>query len=64
MIVTDGATWYTYTITKPPYRTLPSDTGVLNSVPAPLDKAATPSTDPAVTSLLRPVIQSGAAATG
>lgn len=42
VIVTDGATWYTYTITKPPYRTLPSDTGVLNSVPAPLDKAATP----------------------
>ncbi|WP_344565261.1 class E sortase [Streptomyces axinellae] len=42
VVVTDGTTWYTYTITKRPYRTVPGDTGVLNSVPAPLDKAATP----------------------
>ncbi|MGI5350020.1 class E sortase [Streptomyces sp. CA-250714] len=40
--VTDGATWYTYTLTRRPYRTLPGDTGVLDSVPAPVDRAATP----------------------
>ncbi|MBO8193260.1 class E sortase [Streptomyces oryzae] len=40
--VTDGDTWYTYTLTRRPYRTLPSDTGVLDSVPAPVNKAATP----------------------
>ncbi|MFI8850591.1 class E sortase [Streptomyces sp. NPDC053499] len=40
--VTDGGTWYTYTLTRRPYRTLPGDTGVLDSVPAPLDKSAAP----------------------
>ncbi|MGP3978651.1 class E sortase [Streptomyces sp. 8N114] len=40
--VTDGDTWYTYTLTRRPYRTLPGDTGVLDSVPAPVNKAATP----------------------
>ncbi|MDJ1131624.1 class E sortase [Streptomyces iconiensis] len=46
VVVTDGATWYTYTITKRPYRTLPSDTGVLNSVPSPLDKGVAPFSKP------------------
>ncbi|MFF8284392.1 class E sortase [Streptomyces albus] len=42
VVVTDGDTWYTYTIVARPYRTLPSDTGVLDAVPAPVDEAATP----------------------
>ncbi|MGY1436849.1 class E sortase [Streptomyces reniochalinae] len=42
VVVNDGDTWYTYTITARPYRTLPGDTGVLESVPEPVDEAATP----------------------
>ncbi|MFE0760706.1 class E sortase [Streptomyces smyrnaeus] len=42
VFVTDGDTWYTYTLTRRPYRTLPGDTGVLDPVPAPVNKAATP----------------------
>lgn len=42
VVVTDGDTWFTYTITRRPYRTLPTDTGVLDAVPDPLDKAAAP----------------------
>ncbi|MFG3253966.1 class E sortase [Streptomyces sp. NPDC048172] len=42
VVVTDGRTWYTYTVTRRPYRTLPSDTGVLDTVPEPLDPAAAP----------------------
>lgn len=42
VILTDGNTWYTYRIDRRPYRTLPSDTGVLASLPDPLDKSAAP----------------------
>ncbi|MGW2179771.1 class E sortase [Streptomyces sp. NPDC001732] len=33
VLVTDGTTWFTYRIGKPPYRTVPSDTGVIAPVP-------------------------------
>ncbi|MGW3685909.1 class E sortase [Streptomyces sp. NPDC005125] len=33
VIVTDGTTWFTYRIDKEPYRTVPSDTGVIDPVP-------------------------------
>ncbi|MET8678379.1 class E sortase [Streptomyces sp. NPDC004647] len=33
VVLTDGATWFTYRIDRKPYRTLPSDTGVLDPVP-------------------------------
>ncbi|NSC22754.1 class E sortase [Streptomyces albus subsp. chlorinus] len=46
VVLTDGDTWYTYTIVKRPYRTLPGDTGVLDAVPAPVNKAAAPFTGP------------------
>ncbi|MEU3191527.1 class E sortase [Streptomyces sp. NPDC006992] len=42
VFVTNGDTWYTYTLTRRPYRTLPGDTGVLDPVPAPVDPAAAP----------------------
>lgn len=42
VVVNDGATWYTYTVTTRPYRTLPGDTGVLDAVPDPVDAQATP----------------------
>ncbi|GAA2085557.1 hypothetical protein GCM10009801_47360 [Streptomyces albiaxialis] len=46
VVVTDGRTWYTYTVTRRPYRTLPSDTGVLDATPKPLDPAAAPFREP------------------
>ena len=46
VVLTDGRTWYTYTITRRPYRTLPSDTGVLDTVPKPLDPGAKPFREP------------------
>lgn len=46
VVLTDGATWYTYKIAQRPYKTLPSDTGVLNSLPAPLDKEVAPFSKP------------------
>lgn len=46
VVLTDGATWYTYKITQRPYRTLPTDTGVLNSLPAPLDTGVAPFSKP------------------
>ncbi|ATL29111.1 Sortase-like protein [Streptomyces formicae] len=33
VVLTDGATWFTYRIDKKPYRTLPSDIGVIDPVP-------------------------------
>lgn len=33
VIVTDGTTWFTYRIDRVPYRTVPSDTGVIDPVP-------------------------------
>ncbi|WP_326660026.1 class E sortase [Streptomyces sp. NBC_00385] len=33
VIVTDGTTWFTYRIDKKPYRTVPSDVGVIDPVP-------------------------------
>ncbi|MEI5098866.1 class E sortase [Streptomyces sp. PmtG] len=33
VVLTDGTTWYTYRITRKPYRTLPSDIGVIDPVP-------------------------------
>ncbi|MER7394415.1 class E sortase [Streptomyces sp. NPDC000151] len=33
VVISDGTTWFTYRIDKRPYRTLPSDIGVLDPVP-------------------------------
>ncbi|MET9655885.1 class E sortase [Streptomyces sp. NPDC006510] len=33
VVLTDGTTWFTYRIDKPPYRTVPSDIGVIDPVP-------------------------------
>ncbi|WP_345518374.1 class E sortase [Streptomyces yanii] len=33
VVLTDGTTWFTYRIEKKPYRTVPSDTGVIDAVP-------------------------------
>lgn len=33
VIVTDGTTWFTYRVDKKPYRTVPSDVGVIDPVP-------------------------------
>ncbi|MER6101361.1 class E sortase [Streptomyces sp. NPDC001832] len=33
VVLTDGETWFTYRIDKKPYRTLPSDIGVIDPVP-------------------------------
>ncbi|MFG2329895.1 class E sortase [Streptomyces sp. NPDC048604] len=33
VVLTDGTTWYTYRITGRPYRTVPTDTGVIDPVP-------------------------------
>ncbi|QGZ52985.1 MULTISPECIES: class E sortase [Streptomyces] len=40
VVLTDGATWYTYRIERKPYRTVPTDTGVIDPVPRPLRKNA------------------------
>lgn len=42
VVLSDGRTWYTYRIDAEPYRTLPSDTGVVSPVPRPLDPEAAP----------------------
>jgi sortase A len=33
VVLTDGTTWFTYRIEKEPYRTVPSDVGVIDPVP-------------------------------
>lgn len=33
VVLTDGATWFTYRIANKPYRTVPGDTGVIDDVP-------------------------------
>lgn len=33
VVLTDGTTWFTYRIDRGPYRTLPTDTGVVDPVP-------------------------------
>lgn len=33
VVLTDGTTWFTYRIGRKPYRTVPSDTGVIDPVP-------------------------------
>ncbi|MBT2506654.1 class E sortase [Streptomyces sp. ISL-98] len=33
VVLTDGTTWFTYRIANKPYRTVPSDTGVIDEVP-------------------------------
>ncbi|MFE7463281.1 class E sortase [Streptomyces sp. NPDC057499] len=33
VLLTDGTTWFTYRIGRTPYRTVPSDTGVIDPVP-------------------------------
>ncbi|MER7516823.1 class E sortase [Streptomyces sp. NPDC126499] len=33
VVLTDGTTWYTYRIVRAPYRTVPTDTGVVAPVP-------------------------------
>ncbi|WP_432753033.1 class E sortase [Streptomyces sp. JL2001] len=40
VVLTDGTTWYTYRVARAPYRTVPTDTGVIAPVPAPLRKGA------------------------
>ncbi|MEU3300841.1 MULTISPECIES: class E sortase [unclassified Streptomyces] len=40
VIVNDGTTWFTYRIRNEPYRTVPGDVGVIEAVPAPLEKNA------------------------
>lgn len=40
VVLTDGTTWYTYRIERKPYRTVPTDTGVIDPVPSPLKKDA------------------------
>ncbi|MCP3821492.1 class E sortase [Streptomyces sp. A3M-1-3] len=40
VVLTDGTTWFTYRIVRKPYRTLPSDVGVIDPVPGPLQKDA------------------------
>ncbi|MFC0601683.1 class E sortase [Streptomyces palmae] len=34
VVLTDGTTWYTYRVDARPYRTLPSDTAVIDPIPA------------------------------
>lgn len=34
MVLTDGTTWFTYVIDTKPYKTLPSDVGVIDPVPS------------------------------
>ncbi len=36
VVLTDGTTWFTYRITRKPYRTVPGDVGVIDPVPRPL----------------------------
>jgi len=33
VLLTDGTTWFTYRVDRKPYRTVPSDTGVIDPVP-------------------------------
>ncbi|MFF8610663.1 class E sortase [Streptomyces sp. NPDC015346] len=40
VVLTDGTTWYTYRIDRKPYRTVPTDTGVIDPVPRPLKRNA------------------------
>ncbi len=46
VVLTDGVAWYTYVIDRPPYLTLPDDIGVIDPLPAPLDRSAIPYTAP------------------
>ncbi|MEU8618250.1 class E sortase [Streptomyces sp. NPDC048623] len=46
VVLTDGTTWYTYRIDREPYRTVPTDTGVVDPVPRPLRKGAAGFTGP------------------
>ncbi|NLU69489.1 class E sortase [Streptomyces sp. HNM0574] len=46
VVLSDGRTWYTYRIDDRPYKTVPSDTGVLDPVPDPLTPSAAPYRDP------------------
>ncbi|MFE7551329.1 class E sortase [Streptomyces gardneri] len=40
VVLTDGTTWFTYRVDRGPYRTLPTDVGVVAPVPKPLRKNA------------------------
>ncbi|MFE7581733.1 class E sortase [Streptomyces gardneri] len=40
VVLTDGTTWFTYRVDRGPYRTLPTDVGVVAPVPNPLRKKA------------------------
>ncbi|MEU7070559.1 class E sortase [Streptomyces narbonensis] len=40
VVLTDGTTWFTYRVDRSPYRTLPTDVGVVAPVPKPLRKNA------------------------
>lgn len=40
VVLTDGTTWFTYRIARKPYRTVPSDVGVIDPVPRPYVKNA------------------------
>ncbi|MFF8834026.1 class E sortase [Streptomyces sp. NPDC015130] len=40
VVLTDGTTWFTYRVDRGPYRTLPTDVGVVAPVPKPLRRNA------------------------
>ncbi|MFI9580757.1 class E sortase [Streptomyces sp. NPDC052236] len=40
VVLTDGTTWFTYRVTRKPYRTVPGDVGVIDPVPRPLKRDA------------------------
>lgn len=42
VVVSDGETWFIYRIDRRPHRTVPTDTGVLDPLPDPLDRDAAP----------------------
>ncbi|MBT2445200.1 class E sortase [Streptomyces sp. ISL-36] len=46
VVLTDGTTWFTYRIDRTPYRTVPTDIGVIDPVPRPLKKNAAGFTGP------------------
>ncbi|MFF3323324.1 class E sortase [Streptomyces sp. NPDC002889] len=42
VVLSDGTTWFTYRVVNRPYRTVPSDIGVIGPVPRPLRSGAAP----------------------
>ncbi|MGO4632295.1 class E sortase [Streptomyces sp. 2RAF24] len=40
VVLNDGTTWFTYRVDREPYRTVPTDTGVIEPVPRPMKRSA------------------------